>query len=90
VHAVDQLRGVGVKPIRDEERRYQRGRGNAETDRHLLNGAGDGARHAGVAFSDIGVDKRIHTGVLQRRKKSKKQSLKHNEPDRRERPDSSE
>ena len=65
---MDELRGVGVKPIRDEERRYQRANCNAEADRHLLDSACDGACHAGVAFTDVGVHERIHTRVLQRGK----------------------
>ena len=90
VHAVDHLRGVGVKPIRDEECRYQRGHCNTEADRHLLNGAGDGACHAGVDFSDVGVYERVHTRVLQRGKESEAEGLKHDEPDRRARSDSGE
>ena len=87
VYSVDHLRGVGVKPIGDEERCYQRGHCNAEADRHLLNGACDGACHAGVAFSDVGVHERVHTRVLQRRKESEGESLNHDEPYRRARPD---
>src|SRR5262249_6610582 len=82
VHSLNHLRRVRGKPIRDKERCNYRGRCNAEADRHLLSSAGDGARHARVAFRDVGVYERIYTRVLQGRKESEAEGLEHNEPHR--------
>ena len=53
-----------------EERGDQRRGRNAEADGHLLHGASDGAGGAGLFFIDLGIDQRVHAGVLQRREES--------------------
>lgn len=64
--------GVGA---RDEQRRGQpRGR-DAEAYRHLLHCACDGTCATGVIFRDVGVHKRVHTRVLQRRECSIEERL---------------
>ena len=83
VDAVDHRGGVGVEAVGDEEGGGQAGGGDAEADRHLLHGAGDGAGGAGLLFGDVGVDQGVHAGVLQRREGSVAEGLQHNQPDRR-------
>ena len=80
MHAVDHLRGIGVESIRNEQGGRQRRRGDAEAHRHLLQGARDRARHAGLAFRDVGVDESVHAGVLQRGDEPEAESLDHDQP----------
>lgn len=90
VHSLNYLRRVGGKPIRNKDCRDERGRCHAEADRHLLSSTRDGARHARIAFRDVGVYERIHTRVLQGRKESKAEGLEYDEPHWRSWPDGGE
>ena len=66
VDAVNHFRRARMKAIGNEERGGQRRRRDAETDRHLLHGAGDGTCAAGLFLGDVGIDQRVHAGILQR------------------------
>ena len=63
VDAVNHFRRAAVKAVGNEERRGQRRGRHAETDRHLLHRAGDGAGTAGLLLGDVGVSKRVHAGT---------------------------
>ena len=75
VYAMDHLGRAGVEPVGNEKGRDQRCRGDAEADRHLLHGAGDGARSAGLRFRDVGIDESIHAGVLKRGEEAEAKDL---------------
>ncbi len=81
--AVNHLLTIRVEAIGNEDRGDERRRCHAETDRHLLRRAGNGARAAGLRFGDVGIDQRVHAGVLQRREKAEAEHVQHDQPDRR-------
>ena len=83
VDAVNHFRRARMKAIGNEERGDQRRRCDAEADRHLLHGAGDGTRAAGLFLGDVGIDQRVHAGVLQRAEEPEAERLHHDQPDRR-------
>ena len=87
VDAVNHLRRLGMKAVGKKERGGQRSRSDAETDGHLLHRAGDGAGAARLFLGDIGIDKRVHACVLQRREEPVEEHLHHDEPHRRAHPD---
>src|SRR5579872_142958 len=80
VDAVNHFRRGGVKAVGNEERGGQRGCRHAETDRHLLHRARDGASTACLLLGDVGVRKRIHTRILQRGKEPKDKRLRDDKP----------
>ena len=82
VDAVDHFPLAGVNAGGNEECGGQPGRRNAETDRHLLHRAGDGARVAGLFFADVGIGQRVHAGILQRAESPIAKRLQHDQPDR--------
>ena len=49
--------------------------------------AGNGARTAGLRPGDIGINERVHAGVLQRGEEPENEDLDHDEPDRSARAD---
>jgi len=83
VDAVNELLGIGTKAIGQKEGGYERRRCHAETDRHLLHGAGDGTGAARLLLGDFGVDQSVHAGVLQRSEESVGEHFRHDQPHRR-------
>src|SRR5437667_12753194 len=55
VDTVNHFRRARVKAVGNEERRGQRRRRHAETDRHLLHRARAGTRAAGLFLAEIGM-----------------------------------
>ena len=53
----------------------QRGRGDAEADRHLLHVLAMVLAALVCAVADVGVDQRVHAGVLQRREEAEAEGL---------------
>jgi len=65
VDAADHRDRVCAQAAGNEEGRGKAGRSDTEADRHLLHGAGDGTGGAGLLIVDIGINQRVHAGILQ-------------------------
>src|SRR3984957_3916575 len=86
VDSMNHLRGIGVRHGHKECRCEPRQR-DAKADRHLLPRGRDRTGATGLLIRDVGIDQRIHAGVLQRREAAVHKCQQDDYPERRVQPD---
>lgn len=79
--AVNHSGGSCLRAAGNEKGDGEAGGAGAEAERHLLRSAGDGTRPTGPFFSDVGVNERVHFGVLQPAEESETEGRQDDQPD---------